>query len=102
MSKQVIEVVAEKLYRKATTAERLMTGCRSVHVGVKCYRVKVGMFDGCSSDALYISLTHKAEFPTEAEANKLADRVRAAAKKSLRGVLGVIDRKHWMGCENLY
>lgn len=102
MSKQVIEVVAEKLYRKATIAERQMAGCRSVHVGVKCYRVKIGTFDGCTSDALFISLTHKAEFSTEAEANKLADRVRAAAKKSVRGVLGVVDRKHWEGCENLY
>lgn len=88
-----IEVQSRNVTRKATTAERQMTGCRSVTVG-KEYVVIALVCEGMVSDGMWVRLRHAAVFASETEAHKLAARIREGVKGKTD--LNGLNLKNWI------
>lgn len=89
------EVQRVSITRKATDAERMMSGSRSVTIGFR-YRVVAYIDEGMASDGMFSTLKHAALFADETQADKLRDRILAAYKGDLNG----LNLQHWIWWES--
>lgn len=90
-----IEVQRVSITRKATNAERMMSGTRSVTIGFR-FRVVLYINEGMFSDGMWAVLKHAALFASETEAEKLADKVRKAVQKEWMNPNRAINPENWM------